>query len=61
MGVYNGVWEHLFRRFVSRPPISSERSQLLPSHDDVSIYQSTANVPSGANVFVAPINETENT
>jgi drug/metabolite transporter (DMT)-like permease len=42
MGIYNGVWEHLIRRFISSPPISSERSQLLPSHDDVSIYQSTA-------------------
>lgn len=48
MGIYNGVWEHLFRQFVSRRPISSERSQLLPSHDDVSAYDSTANTPSGA-------------
>lgn len=42
MGIYNGVWEHLIRRFVTRPPISNERSQLLPSHDDVSVYQSTS-------------------
>ena len=48
MGIYNGVWEHLIRRFITRPPISSERSQLLPSNDDVSIYESTANIPSGA-------------
>lgn len=45
MGLYYGVWEHLIHRFISRPPISTERSQLLPSHDDVSIYQSTANAP----------------
>ncbi|UJR30474.1 hypothetical protein I4U23_018007 [Adineta vaga] len=42
MGIYNGVWEHLIRRFLTRPPISNERSQLLPNHDDVSIYQSTS-------------------
>ena len=46
MGIYNGVWEHIISRIISRPPISSERSQLLPSHDDVSVYQSIA--PSGA-------------
>lgn len=56
MGLYYGVWEHLIHRFISRPPISSERSQLLPSHDDVSIYQSTANVPpSGANTVADAI------
>ncbi len=54
MGIYNGVWEHLLRRCISHPPISSERSQLLPSHDDVSVYESTANIPPGGNVFVAP-------
>jgi len=53
MGIYNGVWEHLLRRCISHPPISSERSQLLPSHDDVSVYESTAHIPPGANVFVA--------
>ena len=39
MGLYYGVWEHLIHRFISRPPISSERSQLLPGHNDVSINQ----------------------
>ena len=52
---------HLIRRFISTPPISSERSQLLPSHDDVSIYQSIATVPSSGNVFVAPVSEAINT
>jgi hypothetical protein len=61
MGVYNGVWEHLIRRFISTPPISSERSQLLPSHDDVSVYDSTANIPPGARVFVAPVSDSLNT
>jgi hypothetical protein len=61
MGTYNGVWEHLIRRFITRPPISSERSQLLPGNDDVSIYDSTANIPSGAGVYVAPISDTTNT
>jgi hypothetical protein len=61
MGMYNGVWEHLIRRFVSRPPISSERSQLLPDHADVSVYESTSNIPPGADTFVAPISNTANT
>ena len=52
MGIYNGVWEHLIRRFLTRRPISSERSQLLPSHDDTRIYDSTSNVPSGAGVYI---------
>jgi hypothetical protein len=60
MGTYNGVWEDLIRRFISSPPISSERSQLLPSHDDVTIYQSTSNIPSDPKVYVAPISETVN-
>ncbi|CAF1202617.1 unnamed protein product [Rotaria sp. Silwood1] len=58
MGIYNGVWEHLFRRFVTRPPISSERSQLLPSHDDVSVYESTSNRPLATSDPVAPISDT---
>jgi len=57
MGIYNGVWENLIRRFISSPPISSERSQLLPSHDDVSVYQSISTVPTGDNVYVAPISD----
>ncbi|CAF4750133.1 unnamed protein product [Rotaria socialis] len=60
MGIYNGVWEHLFRLCVSRPPISSERSQLLPSHDDVTVYESTSNRPLGADVSVAPVSDDAN-
>ncbi|CAF1118234.1 unnamed protein product [Adineta steineri] len=48
MGIYNDVWTNLFRRFITRPPISSERSQLLPSHQDVSVYESTSNIPPNA-------------
>ena len=44
MGIYNGVWEHLIRRFISRRPISSERSQLLPSADESADYQSTSTI-----------------
>ncbi|CAF1368669.1 unnamed protein product, partial [Didymodactylos carnosus] len=29
MGIYNGVWAHLIREFISRRPIPSERSPLL--------------------------------
>jgi uncharacterized membrane protein YoaK (UPF0700 family) len=46
MGIYNGVWELIIRQIISRPPISNERSQLLPSYEDVSVYQSIA--PTGA-------------
>ena len=57
IGIYNGVWEHLIRRCISTPPIANERSQLLPSHDDVSIYQSTATVPPSGNIYIAPVSE----
>jgi len=44
MGIYNGVWIHLFSRLVSRRPISSERSQLLPPNvDENPDYQTTSN------------------
>lgn len=56
MGVYNGVWEHLIHRFISRPPISSERSQLLPNQDDVTIYQSTSTAPSNENIVSENVN-----
>ena len=43
MGIYNGVWVHLFHRLVSRRPISSERSQLLPPNvDENADYQATS-------------------
>lgn len=61
MGIYNGVWEHLCRRFVSRRPISSERSQLLPDHDDTTIYQSTSDTPSGTGVSATLISDATNT
>jgi hypothetical protein len=56
MGIYNGVWEHLIRRFISSRPISSERSQLLPSEDDVTVYQSTSNIPTNTNVVSDTVN-----
>jgi len=56
MGIYNGVWEHLIRRFLTKPPISSERSQLLPSQDDVTIYQSTSNIPPSGNSVSDAVN-----
>ena len=37
-------WAHLFRRLVSRRPISSERSQLLPSAEENLDYQSTSTI-----------------
>ena len=62
MGIYNGVWEHLFRRFVTRRPISSERSQLLPSPDAHSDYESTSTISNiastGVNVNVASSSNT---
>lgn len=57
MGIYNGVWEHLFRRCATRRPISSERSQLLPSPDAHAAYDSTSTLSnlasSGVNANVA--------
>ena len=60
MGIYNGVWEHLIRRLISRPPISSERSQLLPGHQDTPTYESTADITTDADAdaHVTPIPDT---
>jgi len=34
MGLYNGVWEHLYRRYVKGERAVNENSALLPSYDD---------------------------
>ena len=42
MGTYNGVWQHLFEKCISRRAISSERTQLLPSDDEGINYQTNS-------------------
>ena len=34
MGIYNGVWEHLYRSFVADKLRETERGSLLPSYED---------------------------
>jgi len=56
MGIYNGVWAHLYRRYIKGEVDTSEQSTLLPSYDDTSpptrVGVSTS--PSGAAVYIAP-------
>jgi hypothetical protein len=49
MGIYNGVWEHLYRRYVKGELSASDRAALLPSYDDLNTH---SNIPTGAGVFV---------
>ena len=63
MGIYNGVWVHLYRQFISGNPSPSDRTTLLPSYDDVNGYEHTpgvSTIPSGAGVYVAPDKDSVN-
>ena len=54
MGIYNGVWQHLYRRYISGEPPTDEKS-LLPSYDDRNTIPPGAGVddiPSGAGAYV---------
>jgi hypothetical protein len=45
MGIYNGVWEHLYRRFISGKPSENDRTVLIPGYDDVNTYEHSPTVP----------------
>lgn len=34
MGIYNGVWEHLYHRYIKGEKDDNERSELIPTDDD---------------------------
>jgi len=34
MGIYNGVWEHLYRRYVQGEKGANENASLLPDYTD---------------------------
>jgi hypothetical protein len=42
MGIYNGVWVHLFRRYIKGEREIDESSKLLPSRDNVNGYPSSS-------------------
>ena len=55
MGIYNGVWQHLYRRYV-RGEVPIDKSELLPNYDEANGTE----IPSGAGVFVAPDKDSVN-
>jgi len=41
MGIYNGVWVHLYRRYISGEIDQSEERKLLPDSGDVNVLTPT--------------------
>ncbi len=41
MGIYNGVWVHLYRRYISGEIDQSEETKLLPNSGDVNVLTPT--------------------
>ncbi|CAF1291902.1 unnamed protein product [Adineta steineri] len=59
MGLYNGVWQNLYRRYVTGE--SDERNQLVPDYNSESKYAPGApSIPSGAGVYVGPKDDSIN-
>lgn len=55
MGIYNGVWAHLYRRYVRGEQAVDEKSSLVPNYNETSAYGSTTpdpNTPSSAGVYI---------
>jgi hypothetical protein len=50
MGIYNGVWENLYRRFISGKSSENDRTLLIPGYDDVNTYEHS---PSVAEIYPA--------
>jgi len=48
MGIYNGVWEHLYRRYVKGEKSGSDETKLLPSYDEANVQTSTPGARYGA-------------
>jgi hypothetical protein len=46
MGIYNGVWENLYRRFISGKSSENDRTVLIPGYDDVNTYEQSPGLPS---------------
>jgi hypothetical protein len=57
MGIYNGVWEHLYRRYLRGEVDAKEEDRLLASQDansnQLTFTPGSSNVPSGAGVYIA--------
>ena len=63
MGIYNGVWEHLYRRFILHELTTNDRTVLLPSYDETSPYTSVpgaSDIPSNAGVYIPTEKDTIN-
>jgi drug/metabolite transporter (DMT)-like permease len=56
MGLYNGVWESLYRRYIKGEQ-PSDTKPLLPGYDDINSHTPTpgiSTIPSSAGAYVAP-------
>jgi hypothetical protein len=54
MGIYNGVWQHLYRRYISGEP-ATDKKALLPNYDEANTLPpgtGVGDIPSGAGGFV---------
>jgi hypothetical protein len=49
MGIYNGVWENLYRRIMKREPDPLEQTKLLPSYEDANRRTPGMSNPSSGN------------
>lgn len=46
MGIYNGVWQHLYKQAHSYFTSSSDRKGLIPSYDEKDAYASSPSTSS---------------
>ncbi|CAF0843691.1 unnamed protein product [Rotaria sp. Silwood1] len=57
MGIYNGVWIHIYHQIQGYRGKSMDRTPLLPSYDEANTFppnRGVSNTPSGAEVYIAP-------
>jgi hypothetical protein len=64
MGIYNGVWAHLYRQFISGEANATDRKALIPNYDEANTFApgvGVSDIPSAAGVYVAPDKDSLNT